>query len=201
MHASAHSTDPRRARGEACGRATRLSKRGAADGARLQNIARICPRSHDRYPGSDRGTPVCIPSPAVCEPRWARSRSGVSEEGRTGWPLLHEVAHRHGGAAHPAGDRRADLGPLEIQARGRERGLGDANRGGTFGLGGYAGVELLARDRPRLDQALGSRHIPGREGGGGAGPLELGLGARPIRTSWTPNAPVCLCLRRFFRDG
>ena len=80
LHASAHSRDPRRAHGEACVRATPLSKSRAADRRESPKHRAHWPQEPRSLPGvTPEYPPFCLPG-AVREPRWARSRSGVSRE-------------------------------------------------------------------------------------------------------------------------
>jgi hypothetical protein len=64
---------------------------------------------------------------------------------------LRQVADRHDGTAGSPVDRGTNLGELEIEPRAVERGLGGTHRRVTLGGRRLAGVELLARNRPRVD--------------------------------------------------
>ena len=70
---------------------------------------------------------------------------------------LRQVADRHQGAAGAAVDRRTHLGELEVEPRAVDRGLGGAHRALPWRGRRLAGVELLARDRLRVDQRLRAR--------------------------------------------
>ncbi len=79
--------------------------------------------------------------------------------------LVDEVADGDVGARGPPGDRRADLGVFEIEARGAQRRLGALDVGLRGARARRQLVELLARDRLRIEQAPGrarARSAPAR---------------------------------------
>src|SRR6185503_20687103 len=75
---------------------------------------------------------------------------------RRRWARLYDVAWSDFSTSNAPRDGRADDGPLEIQSRHAQRGLGRTNRGVAFGLTARAGIELFARDRLRGDEATGA---------------------------------------------
>ena len=90
-------------------------------------------------------------------------------------PSLHQIALRHQRIAHPAGNRRADLRPLQIEPGGLHRGLRGTDLGATLDLGAGPAVELLPRDRLHIDQGAGSLRFTLCQRRSRAGALQLRL--------------------------
>ena len=97
-----------------------------------------------------------------------------------GGPGLHQIALGHQRITHPAGNRRADLGPLQVEPGGLHRGLCGADRGAALGLGAGPAIELLPRDRLHIHQLAGSLHLALGQCRSRAGPLQLRLGTSQV---------------------
>ena len=78
-------------------------------------------------------------------------------------PAADEVAARHVQSADPPADRRSDLGELDVELRGADRGFGRCERRDGLALLLRARVELLLGNRSRPKQALGALAVVARE--------------------------------------
>ncbi len=101
-------------------------------------------------------------------------RNHGGQQGRVG---LGKIADRDQCAAGLAVDRRAHLGELEVELRGRDGRLGRVHRGRSLRGRGDARVEFLARDRLRGGEGLRTLDLGPREACLAARALEFGLGA------------------------